>query len=262
MAATIKSRKEIETLKEGGKILAEILVKVIQAARSGISTLDLDTLAERLIKEEGGVPSFKGYRIRGVRTPYPGSICVSVNDEVVHSIPRHDKILKEGDVVGLDIGMAWPSYGSVRPMFTDMAVTVGIGKISFAAKRLIRATKEALDAGIAVVRPGAKVGDVSYAIQARLEKDDLGIIRDLAGHGVGYAVHEEPLVPNYGIKGSGIELKEGMVLAIEPMATLGGWRVVLQDDEWTFKTADRSLAAHFEHTIAVTAGGEKILTSF
>lgn len=262
-----KTKEEIGVLREGGKRLAQILQKVVAAAKERVSTLELDRLAESLILASGGVPSFKGYRIKEARTPYPCSLCVSVNDEVVHAIPRADKILQEGDVVGLDIGMLWPSgalakeAGGRKGLYTDMAVTIGIGKISQESERLIRATKEALDAGIKVVRPGAQAGDISYAIQKHLEKQKLGIIRDLAGHGVGYQVHEEPLIPNYGRPGTGPELKEGMVLAIEPMATLGDWRVELAEDEWTFRTADGSLSAHFEHTVAVARNGVEVLTS-
>lgn len=257
----------MDTLREGGRRLAEILKKVAEAARPGISTYDLDRLAQSLIFESGGRSSFKGYRIRETKIPYPGSLCVSVNDEVVHAIPRREKILKEGDVVGLDIGMIWPSESLAKEasgpkgLYTDTAVTVGVGRVSSEAKRLMRVTREALDIGIKAVRAGARVGDISYAIERHLKKHKLGIIRDLAGHGVGYAVHEEPLIPNYGQPGTGPELKEGMILAVEPMATLGDWRVALDEDEWTFRTVDESLAAHFEHTIVVTQNGAEVLTS-
>ena len=273
---SIKTKEEIIVLREGGRRLAQILQKVVDAAKPGVSTFDLDGLAEGLIFESGGTPAFKGYRLDGVKTPYPGSLCVSINDEVVHGIPRQDLILKAGDIVGLDIGMAWPSSakategkpsdqllnvkGQMSGLYTDMAVTIGIGKVSPEAERIIRATKEALEIGIQSVRPGTRVGDVSHAIQKHLEKYRLGIIRDLAGHGVGYKLHEEPLIPNYGKKGIGPELIEGMVLAIEPMATLGDWRITLDEDGWTFRTQDSSLAAHFEHTVAVNNEGAEILT--
>ena len=263
---TIKNKEEIETLREGGKRLAEILKKVVGAVKSGVSAYDLDQLAQELIFSSGGEPAFKGYKIKGAKTPYPASLCVSVNDEVVHGIPRKDKIFKEGDVVGLDIGMKWPAQATsdkqqaTKSLFTDMAITVGIGKISADAEKLIRVTREALDIGIQAVRPGARVGDISHAVQTHLKKYDLGIIRDLAGHGVGYELHEEPLIPNYGKPGTGSELKDGMVIAIEPMATLGDWRITLDDDEWTFRTTDGSLAAHFEHTVAVMEDGAEILT--
>lgn len=258
---TIKTSEEIHTLREGGKKLAAILEKVVEAAKPGVSTFALDRLAEGLIFESGGKPAFKGYKIRGVLTPYPASLCVSLNDEVVHAIPRRDKILQEGDVVGLDIGMQWPVGQNKKDgLFTDTAVTIGIGKISLEAKRLIRATQEALSIGIKKIRSGICVGDIGFSIQEYLEKHKLGIIRDLAGHGVGYALHEEPLIPNFGKPGTGPELREGMVLAIEPMATLGDWRLKLDDDEWTFRTRDASLAAHFEHTIVIVNGRAEILT--
>lgn len=285
MAITIKTKEEIDTLREGGKRLALILDRIAAAVAPGISTFELDALAERLIVESGGIPSFKGYRVVGIRTPYPATICASVNDEVVHAIPRKDKILHDGDVVSLDIGMLWPASTKAtagkpseakaadkpstlvdtkmlgkRTMITDMAITVGVGKVLPEIERMIAATKESLDLGIAAVRAGAHVGDIGHAVEQRLKKDRLGIIRDLAGHGVGYQLHEDPFIPNFGSPHTGPELKEGMVIAIEPMATLGTWRVVLQKDEWTYKTADGSRAAHFEHTLAVTKDGAEVLT--
>jgi len=271
MAATIKTKQEIEVLREGGGRLAGILKKIVSAAKPGLSTWELDRLAEELIFEFGGRPSFKGYKGKRDPRPYPGSMCISVNDEIVHAIPRQDKILKEGDVVGLDIGMWWPANAASsfqlpasskrkNGLCTDMAVTIGIGEISPEAERLIRASREALDLGIRAVHPGARVGDLGYAIQKHLEAHNLGIIRNLAGHGVGYEVHEEPLIPNFGQPHTGVELKENMVIALEPMATLGDWRVRLADDGWTFKTVDGSLGAHFEHTLAVTKSGAEVLT--
>lgn len=264
----IKNAEEIKIMREGGRHLAEILQKVVAAAEPGVSTWELDQLAEELIFDSGGEPAFKGYTVRETKKPYPGTMCISINDEIVHAIPRKDRILREGDVVGLDIGMKWPSSKpttyNLQPtisLYTDMAVTIGIGKISSEAERLIRATKEALDIGIRQVRPGARIGDISHVIQRRLEKDKLGIIRDLAGHGVGKALHEDPLIPNYGRKGTGPELCEGMVIAIEPMATLGDRHIILDDDQWTFRTADGSLAAHFEHTVAVMPTGAEVLTA-
>lgn len=257
MAIRIKTKEEVALMREGGARLASILKYLVDTARAGISTKELDGQAERMIREVGGDPVFKGYRIEGVRTPYPASICTSINDEVVHGIPRADRLLADGDIVGVDIGMRWPAdTGTV----TDMAVTIGIGGVSPDSARLIRATREALDDAIAVIRPGAAIGDIGHAVETRLKKDHLGVIRDLAGHGVGHELHEEPMIPNYGKPGTGIKLHEGMVIAIEPMATLGGGRITLDDDEWTFRTADKSAAAHFEHTIAVTKYGAEVLT--
>jgi len=281
MAITKKNKEEIVLLHEGGKRLAGIVASVVEAARPGVSADILDKLAERLIRESGGTPSFKGYRPVGASTVYPAAICVSVNDEVVHGIPRREKILQEGDVVGIDIGMWWPSsVGATESKFTDtqalsdapiarqrglctdMAVTIGIGHISKEARQLLRITKESLDLGIAAAKIGNTVGDIGYAVEHCLKKYRYGIVRDLAGHGVGYKVHEEPLIPNYGKAKTGAVLQEGMVIAIEPMATLGDWRVVLQKDKWTFKTIDNTLAAHFEHTVAVGKNGGEILTLY
>lgn len=268
MAGIVKTKDEIEIIREGGRRLSLVLREIIDSVKPGVSTSDLDQLAEKLILECGGTPSFKGYKIRETKIPYPGSICTSVNDEVVHGIPRAEKILRMGDIIGVDIGMRWPSDISMRGaggqkkggLYTDMAVTVGVGKISTEAERLLRATEEALQIGIRAVRAGVTTGDVGHAIEQYLKKGKFGIVRDLAGHGVGYQLHEEPLIPNYGKSGTGMKLVEGMVIAIEPMATLGGWRIVLDQDEWTFRTEDGSLAAHFEHTIAVAAGGSDVLT--
>ena len=255
MAVTIKREVELRRLREGGKRLAGVLERLAAEVKPGVSTLELDRLAERLIIADGGIPIFQGYKIREVKTPYPASICTSINDEVVHGIPKRELVLQVGDVLGIDIGMRW------QGLVTDMAVTIGIGGISPEASRLIRVTREALDLGIAAIRPGATIGDIGHAVGSHLKKAGLGVIRDLAGHGVGYELHEEPLIPNYGRPGTGMRLEEGMVLALEPMATLGGQRVVLDDDEWTFRTADGSLAAHFEHTVAVTRTGQEVLTT-
>lgn len=258
MASFCKTEKEIAVLRQGGARLALILRDVAVAARPGISTQALDAIAERMIRDAGGNPIFKGYRMEGVRRAYPASICASINDEVVHGIPAADRIVKDGNVLSLDIGMRWPADGG---MVADMAITIGVGEISADAVRLIRATRESLDAAIAVIRPGAAIGAIGAAVAARLTKDRLGIIRDLAGHGVGYELHEPPMIPNFGAPGSGLKLKEGMVIAVEPMATLGGWRIILDDDEWTFRTADGSLAAHFEHTVVVVKEGVEVLTA-
>lgn len=254
MAIRIKTKEEIAILREGGRRLAGILRRVVAEVRPGVATRDLDLVAERLITAEQGVPIFKGYKIREAKTAFPASICTSVNDEAVHGIPRDGRVLREGDIIGVDIGMRW------KGLVTDMAATTGIGEISADAQHLIRATREALDIGIAVVRPGGTIGDIGHAVGAHLKSAGLGIIRDLAGHGVGYELHEPPLIPNYGKPGTGMVLQEGMVIAIEPMATLGGWKITLDDDEWTFRTADHSLAAHFEHTVAITDRGVEILT--
>ena len=265
----IKTPQEIEILREGGRRLAIVLHKVKDVVKPGISTKDLDDYAFKLIKDMGDTPAFLNYRPLGVRKPYPASLCVSVNDEVVHAIPKKNRIIREGDLVSLDIGMWWPGeklkmknekLKMTRAMATDMALTVAVGSVSSRLQKLLKVTESALDYGIRKVRAGARIGDISSAIQKTIETAGFGVVRDLAGHGVGYKVHENPFVPNYGTPGTGAVLREGMVLAIEPMATSGDWHVVIDKDEWAFRTADGKHAAHFEHTIAVTSSGCVVLT--
>lgn len=262
---TKKTDEEIETLSRGGLLLREILQKVALVVSPGVSAFELDRMAEKLIAEARGEPSFKGYNPYGAAFPYPTALCVSINDEVVHAIPKADRILKEGDIVSLDIGMWWPSrvYAKevgVRPMATDTAITVGVGKISAKAEKLIRITRESLDLGIKVVKDGVYTGDIGAAIQEHIEKHNFGVVRDLAGHGVGYKVHEDPYIPNYGEKGKGTRLEAGMVIAIEPMATEGACEVKIDEDEWAFRTKDGKLAAHFEHTVAIMKNGARVIT--
>jgi len=255
---SIKSKKEIERLREGGKILAAVLRTVADAVRPGATTKELDELAEKLIRERGGAPIFKGYQSYGSRTAYPASICTSINDEVVHGIPSAKRKLRAGDIVGIDIGMRYPIDPS--GMVTDMAVTLPVGKISDEAERLINVTRKSLDIGIKAVRAGATLGDIGSAIQEFVEKNNFGVVRDLVGHGVGHQLHEEPEVPNFGRAGTGMILKEGMVLALEPMVTSADWHVLVDKDGWAWRTRDGSLAAHFEHTVLVTKNGAEVLT--
>jgi len=262
---TVKNKKELDILREGGRRLAVILVEVSKAAKVGTETKDLDALAEELILKVGGNPSFRGYQVQGAPMPYPGSLCVSINEEVVHGLPSN-RALKAGDIIGLDIGMRFEG------LFTDTAMTILIGNSDLAAKlpsgglairtvvKLINATKKSLEIGIAKVKNGVKTGAVGYAIQDFLQSCGYGVVRELVGHGVGRAVHEDPEIPNWGRLGTGSTLKEGMVIALEPMATLGDYRVELAPDGWTWVTKDKSLSAHFEHTIVVTKTGAEILT--
>lgn len=246
----IKNQREFEILRKGGKKLAAILNNVARHAIAGVSARDLDALAEALILKAGGTPSFKGYKVIGTPIPYPGSLCVSINEEVVHGLPT-DRVLKTGDIVGLDIGM-W-----LEGLCTDTALTVLVGG---GANKLIDATKKSLEIGIAQIRAGAHIGDIGFAIQKYLESEGFGVVRELVGHGVGRAVHEDPEIPNWGKKGSGLVLEEGMVIALEPMATDGGHEVKLSKDGWTWATRDGSHSAHFEHTVVVTKDGAEILT--
>ena len=250
----IKTPEEIEILSEGGKILASILDDVSSKVGAGISTKELDTRAYNLIKKAGGNPSFLGYKSRDSKTAYPASLCVSINNEIVHGIPSEDRILKEGDIVSLDFGMEY------KKLFTDMSITVGVGEISQKASNLIDITKKSLSGGIKSLRGGVFSEDYGFVVQSIVEKAGFSIIKELVGHGVGYAVHEDPDIPNYGKKGKGFEFKEGMVVALEPMACIGNSDIVLADDGWTWKTKDGSLSAHFEHTVAIEKDGCRILT--
>jgi len=248
----IKTPEEIEIIAEGGVILHDILHKTAKLALPGVSTWELNDFAESEIKKAGGVPSFKGYG--GKQNPYPAGLCTSVNDEVVHGIPSPKTVLKGGDIVGLDIGMVY------KNLFTDTAITVGVGSVSDKAKKLMETTKKSLDMAIKQVRPGARIGDIAFATQATAEAAGFSVVRDLVGHGVGYAVHEDPAVPCYGKKGTGEILREGMVIAIEPMLCEHEYFLHLDNDGWTIRTADGGLSAHFEHTVAVTKHGGRILT--
>lgn len=244
---TIKSPREIELMRKSGKITSKTLAVLIDAAKPGVSTRELDRIAEDSIRSQGGIPTFKGYN------GYPASICTSINEEVVHGIPD-GYVLAEGDLLSIDIGTTLEGYVS------DSAVTLAIGTVSEAAQRLLTVTRECLMRGIAQMQAGNRLGDIGAAIQAHAEAHGYGVVRDLVGHGIGTKMHEEPQVPNYGKQGQGLVLRAGLVLAIEPMITEGTWRVRTLEDGWTVVTEDDKLAAHFEHTIAVTDEGPRILT--
>ncbi len=243
----LKSAREIEVMRRSGAITAAVLTELMKTVRSGMTTGELDRLAEEGIRARGGLPTFKGYH------GFPGSVCASVNDEVVHGIPG-TRVLREGDLLSIDIGTTLEGYVS------DSAVTVGVGEISDAARELLNATQTCLTIGIEQMECGKHVGDIGAAVQAYAESHGYGVVRELVGHGVGQAMHEEPQVPNYGKAGTGMELRPGLVLAIEPMITQGSPAVQIRKDGWTVVTADGKLAAHFEHTIAVTEDGPRVLT--
>lgn len=254
MMNKVKSPDEIRRLRTSGGILAEVLRRLSKVLSVGQTTGELGEIADRELKALGGKPSFLGYSPERGVPPYPASICISVNDEVVHGIPGR-RVIEAGDLVGLDFGV------NFEGMLTDGAVTViAGGKPTPAQSRLLNATMQALDAGIGQVRAGARVGDISHAVEVRLRRDKLGIIEELSGHGVGHEVHEDPIVLNYGRAGTGARLKAGMSIAIEPMATLGARHIYVADDGWTIKTSDGSLGAQFEHTVLVTDDGFEILT--
>lgn len=251
---TIKTKEEIAILREGGRRLALILQEVAKIVKPGVSTADLNILAEKLVADNGDKASFLNYKPKGIR-PYPASICVSVNDEVVHGIPNENpKILQEGDIVSLDMGLTH------KGLITDSAITVPVGKIDEESQNLLDATKSALYAGIKAIKSGKYTGDIGFAVERVAKANVYGVVEDLCGHGVGYDVHEDPFIPNYGERGKGDKLKSGMVIAIEPMFNIGGKEVVLAEDGWTYKTKDGSKSAHFEHTVVITSKGAEIIT--
>lgn len=235
-------------MREGGRIVASILNILSQAARSGVSTLELDKIARDQLVKNGAKPAFLGYH------GFPAALCVSINSEVVHGIPSAKRLLKEGDLCSLDFGCV------VRGYYADAAVTVGVGKVSQKAQRLMDVTRQSLEIGISAIRPDARLGDVSSAVQEHVEAAGFSVVRDFVGHGIGRALHEDPPVPNYGKAGTGMRLSPGLVLAVEPMVNAGGHQVKTLEDGWTAVTQDGSLSAHFEHSIAVTEDGREVLT--
>lgn len=252
MSKYTKTEEEIKIIEEGGKILGAILERAAKMVRPGISTAEINDYAEQEMIKAGGRPSFVGYGSK--KNPFPSGLCTSINDAVVHGIPSDEDILEEGDIIGLDIGMEYKGF------YTDTAVTVPVGKVSDTAVKLMQTAKQALANAIKEVKPGNRIGDIGFAIQQTTERAGFSVVRDLVGHGVGYAVHEDPAVPGYGKRGTGIELVPGMVLAIEPMVCEQKPHVFFDTDGWTIRTHDGGLAAHFEHTIAVTEKGVKVLT--
>ncbi len=248
----LKSRDEIERMRRASGIVAEILAEVRSRVRPGVSTAELDALAEELTLKKGARPAFKGYAVGG--RVFPASICISINDEVVHGIPSERRVLQAGDIVGLDFGVCYEGY------FGDAAMTVPVGKVSSDAERLMAVTSGALQAGIDAIAPGRHVADISGAIQDTAEEAGYSLVREFVGHGIGRSLHEDPQVPNYRTGARGVRLQEGLVLAIEPMVNAGGAEVYLKQDGWTAATRDGRLSAHFEHSVAVTADGPYILS--
>ncbi len=245
----IKTKKEIEIMREGGHILALVLKEAKDFSRPGMSTLDIDKYVGRLCLKYKVMPAFRGYQNYGY------NVCASVNDEIVHGVPKKDKILKEGDMLSLDFGVLHKGFN------TDAAITFGIGKIDPIKRKLIDAAEKSFFKGAKKIKDGAYLGDVSAEIQKYIESKDFSVIRSLAGHGIGREIHEEPSIANFGKKGTGVILKEGMTLAIEPMLAEKGFDLRLGDDGWTYSTIDGGMSSHFEHTIAVTKRGYDILTA-
>ncbi|HUQ48479.1 MAG TPA: type I methionyl aminopeptidase [Gemmatimonadaceae bacterium] len=246
----LKSQREIEIMAAGGRILAETVKLMEKSVKPGMTTADLDAIAEDFIRSHpGAVPSFKGLY------NFPASICSSINNEIVHGIPSKKRMLLEGDVVSIDVGVQFEGY------HTDSATTVAVGKVSDESERLLRVTREALDAGVKAARPGNHLGDIGAAVQEIVERAGFSVVRDLVGHGIGTGFHEEPQVPNYGKPKRGIRLAPGLTIAIEPMVNVGKPGIRTMPDRWTVVTLDGTRSAHFEHTIAITEDGPRILTA-
>lgn len=248
MGIIIKSDQEIAVMRQAGRIVATVLDVLKSQVKAGMRTEELDAIAARELTRLGAISSFKGYH------GFPATVCVSVNDEIVHGIPGK-RVLQEGDIVSIDFGAIYQGFHG------DSAVTVGIGNVSQEARQLMEATQGALKAGIGAAHRGARLGDISAAIQDYAESRGYSVVREYTGHGIGRQMHEEPLVPNFGLPGQGPVLKKGMTFALEPMLNIGDWHTSLGDNHWTVSTADGSLSAHFEHTIAVTEGEPEVLTT-
>jgi methionyl aminopeptidase len=243
----LKSERDIQMLKAAGKIVSRVMRKLRESIKAGISTIEIDALAELLIQKEKAIPAFKGYR------GYPANICTSINEEIVHGIPS-ERRLKEGDIISLDIGINYAGY------FSDVAITVPVGRVNRQAKKLIDVTKNALAEGIKQACSGNHLSDISSAIQNYVEGHGFSVVREFVGHGIGSCLHEEPEIPNFGLSHQGPLIKSGMVLAIEPMVNAGTWKSKVLENQWTAVTADGKFSAHFEHTVAVTDNGPEILT--
>lgn len=251
---SIKNDKDISHLRKAGRIVADVLMLMKDIIRPGIDTLSLDRRAEELIRATGGIPAFKGYKVPGIPLPFPGTLCVSINSEIVHGIPSSARILKEGDIVSVDVGALLDGY------YGDAAYTYPVGKVSSERAKLMDVTRESLQRAVSVAREGMTLGDIGHAVESFAVPGGYGIVRDYAGHGIGKNLHEPPQVPNFGVPGRGITLKKGMALAIEPMIMAGSEAVRTLKDKWTVVTVDGSDAAHFEKTIVVTDGEPEVVT--
>jgi len=258
----IKDKEALKQIEKGGKILGKILGKLSKLCVAGVSTWDIDVEAEKMILKAGGRPAFKGYRTNPNERPFPSTICASINEQIVHAYAKKNVKLKKGDIFSIDIGMEYPYKKNYRGYYTDTALTVAIGDIDPKTKKLLDVTSKSLEVGIKAIRAGNSVADIGKAIEGYVKSQGkYGIIRDLVGHGVGNEVHEEPRIPNFYDKSMiNFILKEGMVIAIEPMITLGSHKIKTASDGWAIQTADHSLCAHFEHTIIIGKNGNKVVT--
>lgn len=257
MKVGLMTKEEIVILRKSGKILAEAMNLAIDRARKAVSekvtTMELDEIAEKYIRDNGATPAFLNYA-DGDDEPFPASMCISINDEIVHGIPKEDMVIKEGDLLSLDLGVEY------KGMYTDAATTLMIGEVSEQARKLTEATRKSLNAGIATLRNNARLGDYGFAVDEVATKNGFVTVKGLVGHGVGHAVHEAPQIPNYGEKNTGFQIKEGMVLALEPMLTISDDRIAMGEDGFAFVTYDGELSAHFEHTVAITKNGCEVIT--
>jgi len=249
---SLKSPCEIEVMRAANLIVAEVLTQLREHVRPGVTTAELDRIAEELTRQRSAVPAFKGYEVNG--RVFPKNVCISINEEIVHGIPSQKRVLQEGDIVSIDFGVRY------QGLYGDAAITVAVGQTDPKSQRLMQATHEALWAGIEQVRVGHRLGDVSAAIQECAERDGFSVVREFVGHGIGKRLHEEPQVPNFGTRDRGVRLREGMVLALEPMVNAGGADVTIKEDGWTAVTRDGSRSAHFEHSVAVTETGPYVLS--
>ncbi|MGZ8595259.1 MAG: type I methionyl aminopeptidase [Actinomycetota bacterium] len=250
-----KSADEVDRMRAAGRIVAGTIDRVVEAVRPGVTTAELDAVAEAYILERGATPSFKGYS-GASRVPFPASICTSLNEEIVHGIPSPNRVVAEGDVLSLDFGAIWEGFHG------DSAVTIIVGEPpSPEAEKLVRVTQDALEAAISQIRPGGRLSDIGATVQQVAEGAGFSVVREYVGHGIGRSMHEDPQIPNYGEPGRGPQLKPGLVIAVEPMVNIGGWETRVLADDWTVVTDDGSLSAHFEHTIAVTEDGCEVLTA-
>lgn len=250
----LKTKAEIETMRTANRIVAEVLAELQQRVRPGVTTAELDRLAGEMIVQHKAETAFKGYTIRNGSVPFPAHVCISLNHEIVHGIPSPQRVIKDGDVVSLDFGVVYGGF------YGDAAVSFGVGEIDGSVRQLLDTTAGSLHAGIAQACAGNRLGDVSAAVQSHVERAGYSVVREFVGHGVGRKLHEDPPVPNYGVPNRGVRLREGMVIAIEPMVNMGGAGVAMLDDGWTAVTKDGSLSAHFEHSVAVTTDGPVVLS--
>ena len=251
----LKSLEEIEIMRTANRIVAETLSELRQRVRPGISTGEIDRIAEEWIGKRRAKTAFKGYTIRNGSVPFPAHICVSLNNEIVHGIPSHQRIIQDGDVVSLDFGVVYGGF------YGDAAVSFAVGAVDLSVQQLLKTTATALEAGIGQACIGNRLGDVSAAVQEHVERKGFSVVREFVGHGVGRRLHEDPPVPNYGVRNRGVRLREGMVIAIEPMVNMGAPEVAMLEDGWTAVTKDGSLSAHFEHSVAILADGPVVLSS-